>query len=136
MSPEVTQPLERFLRTSADARIQDKWISILRKPASNWKRLDVFELWMRNERGDALSRDFEGAKLVELAATPAWSTVKTVHLYLLGRNAEQGHLEVPLLAALSFPMVEGVAVAADNGCQAFCLSHEGDIRVFDGGLRV
>ena len=120
------------MRASADARIQDKWLSILRKPASHWKRLDVFELWMRNERGDALSRDFQDTKLMDLAAAPAWSAVKTVHLYLLGRNAEQGHLEVPLLAALSFPMVEGVAVAADNCGQAFCVSHEGDIRVFDG----
>lgn len=131
MSIELIEPLEEFLRACADARVQEKWISILRKPASNWKRLDVFELWMRNARGQAMSREFDGIKLADIAIAPAWSRVDGVHLYLVGRNRKNGHFEVPLLAALTYSMIEGVAIAANDQRQAFCIAHDGSVRLFE-----
>jgi hypothetical protein len=125
------RPLLDFLMDCSDERVRDKWVGILSKSTRSWGRLDIFDLWINNVRGEMISRDYDGASLDLIMNSNRWAGDEDVYLYLVGRNKNNGYIKTKLHKAIAWPMVEGIFILEKNHKNAICLSHHGDIRVFD-----
>jgi hypothetical protein len=124
-------PIYGFLSSCSDECVEEKWMTILKKPVYNWKRLEVFDLWIKNQKGFTLSVDYHSKLLTDIIGTKNWNESIDVHIYMVGRNKKNGYHKLKLLDGILFPMIEGVLISSVNHNKAICISHDGDVRVFN-----